>query len=134
VAVLGPEADAGFTQEILVAVDVARFKLQVNSAGEEWRPYFMIGGGFAWVRLPERNEEGVTISTGGGPDDDVTGTRSFAKVERFLGIFSFGAGADVFVGGPWALTLAMFTHVRGGDVERVPELWADLMLGLRFGL
>jgi hypothetical protein len=134
VAVLGPDTPAGTTQDILVAVDVARFKLQVNPAGEEWRPYFMVGGGFAWVRQPAQVEDGITVATGDGPDDTATGARRFPARERFLGIVSFGAGADLFVGGPWALSLAIFTHARAGDVERLPELWADLMLGIRFGL
>jgi len=133
VSVLGPET-GGTTQDIMVAVDVARFKLQVNSAGEEWRPYFMVGGGFAWVRQPAATEGDVTISIGEGPDDTATGTRTFPARERFLGIVSFGAGADLFVGGPWALSLAAFTHARAGSIPRIPELWVDLVVGIRFGL
>lgn len=134
VAVLGPDSPAGTAQDILVAVDVARFKLQVNSAGDEWRPYFMVGGGFAWVCQPGDTEGSVTITIGEGPDDTATGARRYPARERFLGIVSFGAGADLFVGGPWALSAAVVTHVRAGDIARLPELWADLMLGIRFGL
>lgn len=134
VSVLGSEAPHGTKQDILVSVDVLRLKLQANTAGEEWRPYFMIGGGFSWVSLPAQSEEGVTVATGDGPDDTTTGTRRFPQLDQFLGIVSFGAGADLFVGGPWALTVAGITHVRVGDIERMPDLWVDLVLGIRFGL
>jgi hypothetical protein len=134
VAVLGPHAPGGGRQDILLTVDVARLKLELNSAGEEWRPWVVVGGGFCWVRFPAQSDDGVTVATGPDPGDTATGARSYPKAEEFLGVFTFGAGADLFVGGPMALSLAALTHVRASALERLPELWVDLAVGIRFGL
>lgn len=134
VAVLGPSASGGAEQKLLVAVDVARLKIGVNEAGGEWRPYFMLGGGFSYVHLTEQADPDVTVRLALDGGTDATGERRYEEVKKFLGILSFGAGADLFVGGPWALTLAMTTHVRLGGLDRMPELWEELTAGIRFGL
>ncbi|MBI2893882.1 MAG: hypothetical protein HYY06_10045 [Deltaproteobacteria bacterium] len=134
VAVLGSKAPAGAEQDLLVSVDVARLKIAVAEAGGAWRPHLFVGGGFAWVRMPEQVESGVTVSTGEGPDENATGERRFPELDEFLGIVSFGAGADLFSDGPWAFAFATISHVRLRDIERLPEVWTELVLGVRFGL
>ena len=134
VAVLGPAARNGAEQKLLIAVDVGRLKIGLNEAGGEWRPYLMFGGGFAYVHLPAQVDTGVEFTTPEAPGTIVTGDRHFGDLQKFLGILSFGAGTDLFVGGPWALTLAMTTHVRLGKTARVPEVWEELAAGIRFGL
>lgn len=134
IAVLGSKAPPGAEQDLLISVDVLRLKVAVAEAGGAWRPHFFVGGGFAWVRMPEQVESGITVSTGEGPDDTASGERRFPELDEFLGIVSFGAGADLFSDGPWAFSFGSISHVRLRDLDRLPEVWTELVLGVRFGL
>jgi hypothetical protein len=44
-----------------------------------------------------------------------------------------GLGMDIFFGA-WGLALLFQTHFKLGDSSRLPEVWADLGIGVRFGI
>lgn len=132
-AVLSGEEPAGQQYDLLLAVDVVRLKIGVNEPGNAVRPWFMVGGGFYYVQFPEEVVS-VTGSTGDPMDDPVTVSRTLAEDEEFGGLVSFGFGVDVFVDGPWGVTLAGINRVRISETDRLPEISAELLLGVRFGL
>lgn len=131
ISVLGKDAPFGQRQDFLLVVDVLRFKVQLNEAGEEWRPYFFVGGGFDYVSLPAAHEPAEVTPEGGMA---VTGDHTVPDLREFQGIFSMGFGVDLFTGGAWALTAMLNNHFRIGGTDRVPVLWLDFAIGVRFGI
>lgn len=132
ISVLGKDAPFGQRQDFLLVVDVLRFKVQLNEAGEEWRPYFFLGGGFDYVSLRAATE--TVEVTPEGSTMPVTGVRALPKLHEFQGIFSMGLGADLFTGGAWALSMMINDHFRLSGTSRVPVMWLDFTIGVRFGI
>lgn len=133
IAVLGGDAiRPARPQDLLLAVDVVRFKVGLNSPGGRFRPHFIVGGGFTYYMLPDHDEEGVTVvpDEGGEP---VTGSVHHSAESGFGGIMTLGAGADVFFSnylGMAAYGVAHFDFSEGP----LPEAWFEMALGIRFGL
>jgi hypothetical protein len=123
VAVLGTEQSRGRDQDFLLCADVLRFKVGVNEPGGAWHPYFMLGVGFLYARMPEQT----------WMLDEMT-SRSFPELEEFAGLMSFGAGADLFSEGPWGLALLWTTRFRLSGTSRLPDEWMELAIGIRFGI
>ena len=120
VAVLGNEQERGRDQDFLLCADVLRFKVGVNDPGGAWHPYFMLGVGFLYARLPAQVDE--------------TLMRMFDELEEFAGLMSFGAGADLFSEGPWGLALLWTSRFRLSGSSRLPSEWMELAIGIRFGI
>lgn len=133
IAVLSGQEPAGQRYDLLLGVDVVRLKLGVNEPGGALRPFFTLGGGFYYVQFPEE-VVGVTGSTGEPGEDPVTVSETLAEDDEFGGLLTFGFGIDVFVDGPWGLTVAGLSRVRISENDRLPEIWSELLLGVRFGL
>lgn len=131
-AVLGSGEPAGAEQELLLSADIARLKIGLNESGGEWRPFLMIAGGFSYTRLPAQSEDIVVTSGGGSPM--VTVTRSFPALNEFAGIFTFGAGFELWSDGPWGLTFINQSHFHIGGDDRIPVVWTEFSIGVRFGL
>ncbi len=117
-SVLGTGERAGMEQDLMISADILRLKVQVNEAGGEWRPYLMVGGGFSYVQLPEQTEDEVT----------------FAELEKFTPMLTVGFGGDLFAGGSWGLAMLLATHFHLSGEERLPLAWAEVALGIRFGI
>jgi hypothetical protein len=128
VAVLGTEDDTGGrNQDFLLCADILRFKVGVNEPGGEWHPYFMLGIGFLYARLPAQVE----------PIGEAMGmpvTRNHVELEEFAGMLTFGAGADLFSDGPWGLALIWQNRYRLSGNSRIPDVWSELAIGIRFGI
>jgi hypothetical protein len=131
--VLGSPAAPGRQQDLQLAVDVARFKVGLNAPGGEWRPFAMLGAGFSYTRLAEQRVAGVSVTPAGG-GAAVSGEQVFPTLEEFAPIISFGAGADLFMNGPLGVTVLFASHFHPTGSPRVPDVWVDLALGIRFGL
>jgi hypothetical protein len=132
VAVLGTEDNTdGHNQDFLLCADILRFKVGVNEAGGEWHPYFMLGIGFLYARLPAQ-EEGIRLTTGDPLPMEVT--RQHPVLEEFAGMLTFGAGADLFSDGPWGLALIWQNRYRLSGNSRIPDVWSELAIGIRFGI
>jgi hypothetical protein len=132
-SVLGTGERQGTVQDLLVAADVLRLKLEVDESGGEWRPYLMIGGGFSWAKLPAQDVTGVAV-VGMDGMTTTTGTQRLPALEEFAPMMTLGWGADVFAGGTWGLALLIQTHFHLSGSARVPDVWADVALGIRFGI
>jgi len=128
VSVLGAGERAGMVQDLLVAADVLRLKVQVNDPGGEWRPYVLAGGGFTYARLPEQVVEGVTLS------DGTMGDQRLPSLNEYAPMMTLGFGADWFAGGTWGLALLLQTHFHLSGTERVPVVWSEIAAGIRFGI
>ena len=134
IAVLGGDFPPGYQQDFQVAVDVLRFKVQVSNPGEETRPYFMLGGGFTYTHFPEEVVDlGSVIVDPDMPGMLVPVMRTLPEQDAFVGLMTAGLGLDLFFGA-WGLALLFETRFRIGDESRLPEVWADLSIGIRFGL
>jgi hypothetical protein len=128
VAVLGTEStDGGRDQDFLLCADILRFKVGVNEPGGSWHPYFMLGIGFLYARMPAQTEMFEL-----GPMTPLT--RPYSQLEEFAGMLTFGAGADLFADGPWALALIWQNRYRLSGSSRIPDVWSELALGIRFGI
>jgi hypothetical protein len=123
VAVLGTEtSEGGRDQDFLLCADILRFKVGVNEPGGGWHPYFMLGIGFLYARLPAQ------------PETFPLFTHPHPALEEFAGLLTFGAGADLFADGPWALALIWQNRYRLSGTSRIPDVWSELALGIRFGI
>lgn len=133
-SLLGTPATQGRYQDLLVAADVLRFKVGVNSPGHEWRPFFLAGGGFSYARLPDQYDTGVTVV----PSTDhhgmpTVGDVHYAALERFAPMLTFGGGVDLFFDGPVGVTLLWSNHISLSPIPRMPDVWMEVSLGIRFG-
>ena len=104
-------------QDVMVSVDAVRFKIGLNHPGGLFRPFAVVGGGFSWTRFSQR----ITSPMG-------------AHDEQFSGLFTVGAGADVWGRGRFGITTLLLTRVRATASDRLPSAWFELGVGFRFGL
>lgn len=115
--ILSSDPPSSRTQSLALAVDVVRAKVGLNSAGGLFRPFVLLGGGFAWTRFVQR------IEAPAGSQD-----------EAFTGLVTVGAGADVWSRGRWGVTTQLLTRLRAFGSERVPTAAFEFGVGFRFGL
>lgn len=130
-SVLADSEPAGQAIDLFVGVDVVRIKIGVNEPGGAFRPFFLLGGGFYYAQFPE---ERTQVRVAGADGMPVTGEVVLPEDDEFGGLVTFGFGADLFIDGPWALTLVSQNRARASTQDRVPELSTELLVGVRFGL
>jgi hypothetical protein len=116
-AVLSSDRLSERTPALALSVDVVRAKVGLNHPGGLFRPFVLLGGGFAWTRFAQRIE-----APAGGQD------------EAWTGMLTVGAGADVWSRGRWGVTTLLATRIRAFGSERVPTASFEFGLGFRFGL
>lgn len=132
VALLGSEAQPGERQNVLVMGDVLRLKVQLNEAGGVWRPYFLVGGGAGFVWLRAEDNPSVTVTPPGGTP--VTGRIAYGEVSEFFPAMVAGMGADLYLTNHVALAFCALSRFRLTGTERLPDAWAEMNVGVRFGL
>jgi hypothetical protein len=115
--ILSNDPPSSRTQSLSLAVDAVRAKVGLNPAGGLFRPFVLLGGGFAWTRFAQR------IEAPAGAFD-----------EAFTGLVTVGAGADVWSRGRWGVTTQLLTRLRAFGSERVPTASFEFGVGFRFGL
>jgi hypothetical protein len=92
-------------------------KVGLNTPGHLFRPFALVGGGFSWTRFAQR------IEAAPGAFD-----------ESFAGMFTVGAGADVWSRGKFGCTVLLETRIRTGGSDRLPTASFVASVGFRFGL
>lgn len=117
VNVLSTDANPLRRQDVMVSVDVLQLKVGLNHPGGFFRPFVLVGGGFSWLRWTVPEAPMVR-----------------AVDEGFLGLLTFGVGADIWGTSRFGVTILNHTRVRLTANERVPLLWAELLVGVRVGL
>ena len=132
VALLGSETRPGERQNVLVMGDVLRLKVQLNEAGGVWRPYFLLGGGAGFVWLRAEDNPALTVTPPGGAP--VTGRVAYAEVNEFFPAMVAGMGADIYVTNHVAIAFCALSRFRLTGTDRLPDAWAEMNLGVRFGL
>ena len=133
-AFLGEDgSDVGQRQDWLLAIDFLRVKVALNDGHGAARPYIFLGGGMFYASLPEQRSEPreVFLVPDGTP---ATAELRFAADERFGALLSSGLGLDVYFADGFGVAAVLASHVRLSDDGRVPDFWAELSVGLRFGL
>lgn len=138
---LGPSASVAFggldgseqRQDLLAVLDVlrGRFVLDQHSCGScGYRLQALLGAGMYFVmhgaaELPRlyENDNGETVSV----------IERFAEQWRFGAQVTGGMSADWWFSHEWALTGLLAFHVRLDDYARMPAIWAEAGLGIRFG-
>lgn len=116
-AILSNDRPSERTPSLSLSVDLIRAKVGLNPAGGLFRPFVLLGGGFAWTRFLQRIE---------APEGSFD--------EAFTGLVTVGAGADVWSRGRWGVTTQLLTRVRAFGSERVPTASFEFGVGFRFGL
>lgn len=132
-ALLGEEPSAeGRRQEYLVTLDFLRWKFQLNRVGSPVRWHVLVGGGMYWASLPEQQGPMHEIVLEGGTT--TTAFLNYPYVEGLGAHFSVGLGVDVFVGPSFGVSVFTLGRVRLDDeMDRIPRVWAETGLGIRFG-
>lgn len=125
--------ELGRRQDWLLTVDFLRLKVSLIGGEGEFRPYLFIGGGMTYASLPEQETEERDVLV--LPDrTPATAVVRYPQTEDFGAQISAGAGLDVYLIDNLALSMGLAAHVRVTDQERLPQTWAELLLGVRFGL
>ncbi len=114
---LSSDRDPLRRQDIMVSVTVLQLKVGLNHPGGFFRPFALLGAGFSWLRWSVPEAPAVR-----------------AVDEGFLGLLTFGVGADIWGTSRFGVTILNHTRVRLTALERAPLVWAELLVGVRFGL
>jgi len=138
---LGPSASVAFggqdgneqRQDLLATLDVlrARFLLDEHHCGScGYRLQALVGAGMyfamhgaAQIARTYENDNGEIIPV----------LEGFSDEWRFGAQVSAGMSADWWFTREWALTGVLAFHVRLDDYARMPGIWAEAGLGIRFG-
>lgn len=133
IAVAGEEPDAeGRRQDFLATLDFLRWKFQINRVGSSVRWHVLVGAGMYWASLPGQQGPVREIVLSDG--STTTGALDFPHVEGFGGHATFGIGVDLFEGANFGASLFTLAHVRlDDDMHRMPRIWAETAIGIRFG-
>ncbi|MEC7525365.1 MAG: hypothetical protein VYE22_36110 [Myxococcota bacterium] len=126
-------ADLGQRQDWLLAIDVLRLKVALDDGHGAARPYIFLGGGLYYASLPEQRStpREVFLVPDGTP---ATAELRFPGGDHYGGLLSSGLGLDVYFADGFGVAAVLASHVRLSDDGRVPDFWAELAVGLRFGL
>ncbi len=109
----GAEAPDDQRQDYTLEVDPLRFKVQVGD-GAAVRPYGLVAAGFVYGRFP---------AAGG-----------LAAGDAYAATMTIGAGADFWLEEHWALTTLLQSRLRLSAADRLPIVWLELAVGVRFGM
>lgn len=133
IAVAGDEPDAdGRRQDFLATLDFLRWKFQINRVGSSVRWHVLVGAGMYWASLPAQQGPVRELVLSDG--SVTTGYADFPHVEGFGGQATFGIGVDLFEGSSFGASLFTLAHVRlDDDMHRMPRIWAETAIGIRFG-
>lgn len=125
-------AQLGRRQDWLLTIDFLRLKVAVNDGTGQVRPYLSLGGGMTYASLPvqESGPHMVVLSDG----TLANASLRYSSTEDFGGQISAGVGADFYLVDNLGIALAIVTHLRLSQQDRLPLFWAEVMIGLRFGL
>lgn len=104
----------GQQQDLLLSVDIVRAKYAVDGGGRTLRPVFYGGLGFSYAQL--------AAAAGAAAETDLSP------------MLTFGAGMDIFLGRNVAISALGQPHFHLSGSRRVPDVWAEIALGLRVGL
>jgi len=125
-------ATFGRRQDWLLTVDFLRLKVAVNDGTGRVRPYLSLGGGMTYASLPEQasGPHMVVLADGTFANADLR----YDAIQDFGGQLSAGGGADFYLVENLGIAVAIVGHLRLSEQERLPLFWAELTVGLRFGL
>ncbi len=138
---LGPAASVAFggldgdaqRQDLLASLDVlrGRFLLDEHHCGScGYRLQALLGAGMYFVMHGAAELPRVYVNDNG---DSVPLLERFAAEWRFGAQLTGGMSADWWFSEEWAITGMLAFHVRLDDYARMPGIWAEASLGIRFG-
>jgi hypothetical protein len=111
-----------------------RLKIGLLPGSGDIRPFFLLGGGFYYGRLPTQVATNVTVV----PHDNhsmpgTTGDVLYPAAEAWGGQLTLGAGVDYFFNAPFGVSMFWLDHISVTENARVPDNWMEIALGIRFG-
>lgn len=138
---LGPSASVAFggqdgdqqRQDLLATLDVlrGRFLLDEHHCGScGYRLQALLGAGLYYVMHGAAEIPRTYVNDNG---DMVPVLERFAADWRFGAQVTGGMSADWWFTSEWAITGMLAFHVRLDDYARMPGIWAEASLGIRFG-
>ncbi len=138
---LGPSASVAFgggdggaqRQDLLATLDVlrARFLLDEHHCGScGYRLQALVGAGM-YLAMHGATDVARTYVNDNG--DTIPVLERFSEEWRFGAQVSAGMSADWWFTREWALTGVLAFHVRLDDYARMPGIWAEAGIGIRFG-
>jgi hypothetical protein len=138
---LGPSASVAFggldgneqRQDVLATLDVlrGRFLLDEHRCGScGYRLQALLGAGLYFAMHGAAEIPRSYVNDNG---DTVPVLERFTEEWRFGAQVSGGMSADWWFSHEWAITGVLAFHVRLDDYSRMPGIWAEAGLGIRFG-
>lgn len=138
---LGPSASVAFgggdggaqRQDLLATLDVlrGRFLLDEHRCGScGYRLQALVGAGMYFAMHGSADIARTYVNDNG---DTIPVIERFSEEWRFGAQVSAGMSADWWFTREWALTGVLAFHVRLDDYARMPGIWAEAGLGIRFG-
>jgi hypothetical protein len=122
--------DQGQRQEYLLACDFLRARISVV----QWyglRIMALVGAGMTFVSLYEQASVPHTARLEDGTE--VVVSETFPSLFAPGALLTLGAGADWYWDANWGLAAYVVSHIRLDDQPRMPALWIEVGIGLRFG-
>jgi hypothetical protein len=138
---LGPSASVAFggldgneqRQDLLATLDVlrGRFLLDEHHCGScGYRLQALLGAGMYFAMHGAAEIPRAYVNDNG---DTVPVLERYTEEWRFGAQVSGGMSADWWFSSEWAITGVLAFHVRLDDYSRMPGIWAEAGLGIRFG-
>lgn len=138
---LGPSASVAFggldgneqRQDVLATLDVlrGRFLLDQHSCGScGYRLQALVGAGMYFAMHGAADLARTYVNDNG---ETIPVLERFSEEWRFGAQVSAGMSADWWFSSEWAVTGVLAFHVRLDDYARMPGIWAEAGLGIRFG-
>lgn len=123
-------ADLGRRQEYLIAADFLRARITLGQT-YGFRGMVLLGAGMYLVSLYEQATEPHPALL---PDGTTTSVREVHPSALLPGaLITGGVSADWYFDGHWGLAAYLVGHVRLDDQVRMPALWVEAGLGVRWG-
>jgi hypothetical protein len=122
--------DQGRRQEYLIAADFVRGRFTLA----QWhglRGMALVGAGMTLVSLYDQETAPHDAVLQDGTVVTVTDHYPSALVPGAL--LTLGVGGDWYWDSQWGLAIYLVGHIRLDDQSRMPALWVELGVGMRFG-
>lgn len=122
--------DLGRRQEYLLAADFLRVRVTIWQ-GYGFRGMALAGAGMTLASLYEQASLPHDAQLADGTPVVVTDHHPSALIPG--AILTLGLGADWYWDAQWGVCAYLVGHIRLDEQSRIPALWVELGVGLRFG-
>ena len=122
--------DLGRRQEYLLAADFLRVRVTLWQ-GYGFRGMALAGAGMTLASLHDQSSAPHDALLADGTKVVVTDHHPYLLAPGAM--LTLGVGADWYFDSHWGLCIFLVGHIRLDDQPRLPALWVELGVGVRFG-